>query len=84
MIIFSDLHLREDSAKVCFEEVLPGVLNAAIERGDNVIACLGDVFHFRYTVSVKLLNGLRDELRRWHDVFATAQNTPVPKFEVHR
>ncbi len=68
MLIFSDLHLREDSEDVVFGEVLPGILAAAYEREEKVIACLGDVLHFRNRVIVRLMNALRDELRGWVDL----------------
>lgn len=65
MLLFSDLHLREESEDTVFEEVLPGILQAALDRNEKVIACLGDVLHFRHRVVVRLMNRLRDELRRW-------------------
>ena len=60
MLIFSDLHLRDESADLVLGTILPGILKAAHEHQEKVIACLGDVLHFRYRVPAPLLNGLRD------------------------
>ncbi len=69
MIIFTDVHLDEDSAPVVFNEVLPGVAEAAVKLGDKDIACLGDWLNIRYRVSGKLLVGLRDVVTYWtHDL----------------
>lgn len=60
MIIFSDLHLSEDSAETVFGQVLPGVTAAAVQDGGN-LACLGDFWHVRYRVPVALQN----QVHRW-------------------
>lgn len=65
MILFSDVHLDEDSKDVVLNDVLPGVFRAAQDRGDRHIGMLGDFWHIRYKVSVKLQNAVRDEIRRW-------------------
>ncbi len=62
MLLLSDLHLQEDSQDIVLGEVIPGIIEVARESGEEHIAILGDVFHFRYHVPVKLLNGLRDAL----------------------
>lgn len=71
MIIFSDVHLREDSEETVFGQVLPGIFEAAKQhgktRGYYEVACLGDVFHFRYEVEARLQNMLYDVLREWSD-----------------
>lgn len=64
MIIFSDLHLQESTEDVVFGEVLPGI-EAAAEANDGHIAFLGDWWHIRYNVSVRLFNRVLDTLRRW-------------------
>jgi len=65
MILFSDLHLCEESAETVFGQVLPGLFRACIERKDYEIACLGDIWHIRYKIDARLQNLLRDELVRW-------------------
>jgi len=65
VIVFSDLHLREDSENIVFNEVLPGILEAALMDPDKRVAFLGDWWHIRYTVSVRLFNRVRDELNEW-------------------
>lgn len=63
MLVFSDLHLREETAEVVFKSVLPGILQAAIKRKIMVIACLGDFYHLRYRISVFLQNKVAEWLR---------------------
>lgn len=65
MIIFTDLHLKEDSEDTVFDEVLPGIQKACLDHQDFTAACLGDVFHFRYRVLVRLFNRLRDTFWSW-------------------
>lgn len=65
MIIFSDVHLREESANVVLGEVLPGIYQACLERQDYEVACLGDLFHFRYKIDARIQNAVKDEFRRW-------------------
>ena len=67
MIIFSDLHLREETAETVFGEVLPGIYEAAKQHLDKEIVCLGDVFHVRFKVDGRLQNALKDEFKRWVD-----------------
>lgn len=67
MIIFSDVHLKEESEETVFGQVLPGLFNAAKERGEKEMVCLGDLFHFRYKVDARIQNLLKDEFRRWVD-----------------
>lgn len=65
MIIFSDVHLREESSDVVLGEVLPGIFQACLERGDMDAACLGDLLHFRYKIDARVQNLVADEFRRW-------------------
>lgn len=65
MLIFSDVHLREETADVVLGEVLPGIAKAAEQYNEREIACLGDFWHLRYRVSVQLQNAVRDEFKRW-------------------
>lgn len=64
MILFSDLHLKPESAETCFS-VLDAILSLAKARGEKVIAFLGDFWHVRYSVPVDLLNRVDAELDRW-------------------
>ncbi len=65
MIIFSDLHLREDSEGMIFREVLPG-LEKAVEDDRSPppyarkLVCLGDLWDVRYRLPVLALNRLVD------------------------
>lgn len=65
MIIFSDLHLDNDSADVCLGKILPGICEAA-RSSDRLVVFLGDWWHLRYRVDVRLQVAVRDELLRWH------------------
>lgn len=65
MILTGDLHLREESAGVIFDEVLPGIYQIAQDRQERHIVILGDVWHVRYQVPVLLLNRLADTFRIW-------------------
>lgn len=56
MIVFSDLHLREETEQTVFCEVFPGLLSALEQDKDNRLICLGDFWHLRYQVSVRLQN----------------------------
>jgi DNA repair exonuclease SbcCD nuclease subunit len=62
MIVFSDLHLREETEAVVFGQVLPALAAAAVADkvvdGHRWLACLGDLWHIRYRVPVVLLNRL--------------------------
>lgn len=65
MIIFSDLHLRPESADTCFA-VLDAVHEAALRvEGDRRVAFLGDFWHVRYAVPVDLLNRVYHEFAGW-------------------
>jgi UDP-2,3-diacylglucosamine pyrophosphatase LpxH len=63
MILFSDLHLKPESADVCFE-VLDAVCALAC-ASDRQVAFLGDFWHVRYALPVDLLNCVSDEMARW-------------------
>jgi len=65
MLLISDLHLRDETADTVLGQVLPGIREAAHEHGVSDIGILGDVFHIRYRVSVRLLNSLRDAFAAW-------------------
>jgi len=59
MIVLADLHLHEDSANTVFTEIFPHVLAEAIKQPDRsgrTIAFLGDFWHTRYLIPVKLQN----------------------------
>lgn len=72
MIIFSDLHLDRDSADVCLNEILPGICDAA-RNSDRDVVFLGDWWHLRYRIDVRLQVAVRDELLRWADRGVTCQ-----------
>lgn len=76
MIIASDLHLRDESAETVLGQVLPGLFDAAMQDRSRDVALLGDIYHLRYRVDVRLQNALRDELRRWSDAGITTQIIP--------
>lgn len=63
MLISSDWHYRDESADTVINEVIPGVVEACKKHNDTEAVCLGDVFHFRYKVDVRLFNMLRDAIR---------------------
>ena len=56
MIVFSDLHLQDDSEDTVFDQVFPGLFHAASHDPDKTLVCLGDFYHIRYRVSVRLQN----------------------------
>ena len=60
MITIADLHLREESEDVIFNEVFPGIRAALKDDPDKVLAILGDVWHIRYRVNVRLQNRVTD------------------------
>lgn len=64
MLIATDLHIKTDSESVVFDEVLPGLLKAAVKRGESEIALLGDLYTIRYAVSVGLQNRLNSWVRQ--------------------
>ncbi len=70
MILFSDLHLRPESAETCFA-VLEQVRSLALS-GDRRVGFLGDLWHVRYALPVDLLNRLDDVLEGWTDDGITA------------
>ena len=63
MIIFSDLHLREQTADVCFK-VLDHLAAVACED-DRHIVCCGDLLHVRYQVGVRILTRFHRTLEDW-------------------
>ena len=63
MIVFADLHLREETERTVFEQVLPGILEAAKVDPDQRIAFLGDWWHVRYRVPIRLQNRVAEWLR---------------------
>jgi hypothetical protein len=63
MIVFSDLHLREQTADVCFR-VLDRVWELS-GRGKKRIIFLGDFWHLRYAVNVSLLNRVNELFTAW-------------------
>jgi DNA repair exonuclease SbcCD nuclease subunit len=65
MIIFSDLHLREETAGTVFDQVLPGIYQAVSDQKDRTVAFLGDWWHIRYQVPVRLLNRVAETLHKW-------------------
>lgn len=65
MLVFADVHLNEDSAEVVLGRVLPGIAQRAMDMGVRDLAMLGDLWHVRYRVDVRIQNALRDELLRW-------------------
>jgi len=65
MLLTADLHLREESADVIFGEVLPGILDIALQRGETLIVIDGDLLHVRYQVAVLLYNRLAEALKGW-------------------
>jgi len=64
MILFSDLHLKPESADTCFS-VLDAVCSLSVATGDPVVGFLGDFWHVRYAVPVDLLNRVHREFVRW-------------------
>ena len=60
MIIFADLHLCEKTADTCFNEVLPGLAEAAVNDEDKLLVGLGDLYHIRYKVDVSIQNRVFD------------------------
>lgn len=63
MLVFSDLHLREENAELVLQTVLPGLVKLAKAQGCFDIGCLGDFWQVRHTIPVWLLNRVRDMLR---------------------
>jgi DNA repair exonuclease SbcCD nuclease subunit len=66
MLLFSDLHLKPESEQIVLGEVLPGIREACERHNDRFVGFLGDFYHLRYTVDVRLQNAVRDELKLWH------------------
>jgi DNA repair exonuclease SbcCD nuclease subunit len=56
--------MREETATVCFE-VLRNIREEAVAREIRTVGFLGDWWHLRYTVPVRLLNAVADELHAW-------------------
>lgn len=62
-VVFSDLHLSDRSLPTCLE-VLETVHRTAQQRGAG-IAFLGDWWHVRGSLNVKVLNACLDALSEW-------------------
>jgi len=62
-VVFSDLHLSDRSLPTCLE-VLETVHSTAKNRGAG-IAFLGDWWHVRGSLNVKVLNACLDALSEW-------------------
>ena len=56
MIIAADIHLREESEQTVLNDVLPGLYKAVLADPQMILAILGDFWHIRYRVSVRLQN----------------------------
>jgi len=72
MIVFSDVHLREETADVVLGEVLPGLRQACLQHGRDPggyceAVCLGDFFHIRYKIDARIQNLVADEFRAWSE-----------------
>lgn len=65
MLLTGDIHLREESADVVFGEVLPGIYQEALARGEKWIVIAGDLLHVRYQVPVLIYNRLAEVLKLW-------------------
>lgn len=65
LLIISDLHLRKTSEDVLFNQVFPGVEEMLKSTGASAVVILGDVFHIRYEVDIRLFNRLHDLLTKW-------------------
>lgn len=63
-VVFSDLHLREQSADICFR-VLDYVGELASHQTDLRVIFCGDFWHLRYAVDVRLLNRVHEVLTHW-------------------
>lgn len=66
MLVFGDLHLRDDSADLVLGHILPSLRHACVTRGIVDAACLGDVYHVRYRIDARLHNAVMDEFDQWH------------------
>lgn len=55
-IVFSDLHLKTDTENLVFDEVLPGILEAALKTTSKEIIFLGDWYDVRNSVLIRLQN----------------------------
>lgn len=62
--VFSDLHLRPDSAKVALP-IVARMREEALALGVTEVAFTGDFYHVRGLVPVVLQNALVDELDNW-------------------
>ena len=94
MIVFSDLHLREQSEDVCFR-VLDRIA-AAARDSDHHVVCCGDFWNIRYQVNVRLLNRVHAVLEAWgsegiavdflpgnHDQVDVSGRNALEVFEAH-
>lgn len=61
MLLFSDLHLKPETASICIP-VLYRLLEEAERLKESTIAFLGDFWHLRYSVPVSLVNAVSEWL----------------------
>lgn len=66
MIIFADLHLREESESVVLGTILPMLHEAAKQDEDRTLVCLGDFWHLRYLIPVYLQIAVCDFCKKLH------------------
>ena len=64
-VVFSDLHVRQDTLPVCLQ-LLRTVADEARARAAGVI-CLGDFWHAGGVLSTRQLNAVLSELHAWGD-----------------
>lgn len=76
MIVFSDLHLREETEETVFNDVFPGLVNAIYTERDARLVCLGDFYHVRYQVSVRLQNRVLAFFQRLHKLGVSVELLP--------
>jgi hypothetical protein len=69
ILVFSDLHLRAESAEVCFR-VLDWIRQHVISwpRSQRHVVCCGDFWHLRYKVAVGLLSRVNALLEAWGEL----------------
>jgi len=84
MLVFSDVHLNEDSADVVLGKILPGIRDAALKMRIKDLAMLGDLWHVRYRVDVRIQNALRDELKQWEEADLNLRILPGNHDQVDR
>jgi DNA repair exonuclease SbcCD nuclease subunit len=84
VLVFSDLHLDEDSAEVVLGRILPTLRQTAQDADINQAIMLGDWWHVRYRVDIRLLNAVRDELKQWEEADITLRILPGNHDQVDR